>query len=657
MENRAIGVCYYPEHWPEARWKDDAVRMVELGIQQVRIAEFAWSRLEPSPGRFTWGWLDRAIGTLAEAGLSITLCTPTATPPKWLVDAHPDILARDRSGRVRGFGSRRHYCFSSQTYRAQSQRITTEMARRYGAHPAVTAWQTDNEYGCHDTTRSYSDAARDAFQGWLSRRYASVEALNAAWGNVFWSIEYSDFAAVELPNLTVTEPNPSHVLDFYRFSSDQVISFNREQVGIIRQHAPGRDVLHNFMGYVFDFDHFALSEDLDAASWDSYPLGFTDVFPFFTAEEKHRYRQQGHPDVSAFHHDLYRACGRGRWWVMEQQPGPVNWAFHNPAPLPGMVRFWAHEAFAHGAEVVSFFRFRQAPFAQEQMHAGLNRPDGAIAPGGHEAKAVAGEIVGQTARPPRSAGEVALVFSYDAAWVFEAQPQGRTWDYRALVMDWYGALRRLGLNVDIVPPDGDMSAYRLVVVPSCPTGLDPERFRRGSGEGEVVFGPRTGSKTDTLTIPEGLAPGRLQDLIPLKVVAVESLPDSATFRVSGHGALSGLEGRAGRWVEHVETGLEPLLTSEDGRGLVFADGACTYLATWPDREVLFAILAQAAQRAGLATLDLGPDLRLRRDGERVVLFNHAPERVAIPEPVRTAFRFKEADIPPAGFVEARTASS
>jgi len=84
----------------------------------------------------------------------------------------------------------------------------------------------------------------------------------------------------------------------------------------------------------------------------------------------------GDPDLIAFQHDLYRTGGRGRWWILEQQPGTVNWAPYNPSPYPGMVRSWTHEAFAHGAEVVSYFRWRQAPFAQEQMHSGLQLPNG-----------------------------------------------------------------------------------------------------------------------------------------------------------------------------------------------------------------------------------------------------------------------------------------
>ncbi len=186
-------------------------------------------------------------------------------------------------------------------------------------------------------------------------------------------MEVGSFDEVDLPNLTVTEPNPSHVLDFRRFASDQVVAFNKVQVDIIRRHAPGRDIIHNFMGREMAFDHHDVSADLDVASWDSYPLGFLERHGRDDAW-KRWYLRAGDPDFQAFHHDLYRGCTQ-RWSVMEQQPGAVNWAPWNPAPHPGMVRAWTHEAIAHGAEMVSYFRWRQAPFAQEQFHAGLNLPD------------------------------------------------------------------------------------------------------------------------------------------------------------------------------------------------------------------------------------------------------------------------------------------
>ena len=186
---RRLGVCYYPEHWPEEIWADDARRMAEAGLTWVRIGEFAWSLMEPEPGRYDFGWLDRAIDILGAAGLKVVLGTPTATPPRWMLERHPDMLPVDAEGRARKFGSRRHYCFSHKGYREECRRIATALGERYGKHPHVHAWQIDNEYACHDTTLSYSDAARAGFRDWLAQRYQSPDALNRAWGNVFWSMD------------------------------------------------------------------------------------------------------------------------------------------------------------------------------------------------------------------------------------------------------------------------------------------------------------------------------------------------------------------------------------------------------------------------------------------------------------------------------------
>jgi beta-galactosidase len=447
--NRALGVCYYPEQWPRSQWAEDALRMAAAGIRWVRIGEFAWSKLEPRPGELQFDWLDEAIAVLVQAKLRITMGTPTATPPRWMLMRHPDMLAVDADGRPRRFGSRRHYCFSHLGYQAECDRIVTLLAERYGANPAIVAWQTDNEYGCHDTTLSYSAAAATAFRAWLQQRYGTVDALNAAWGNIFWSMEYSSFEEIDPPNLTVTEPNPAHVLAFRRFASGQVVAFNRRQTEILRRHTKA-PLTHNYMGRALAFDHFDVGADLDIASWDSYPLGFRfDRTPGINGSD-HRYLRQGDPDLQAFHHDLYRAVGRGRWWVMEQQPGPVNWAPFNPDPLPGMVRLWSWEAFAHGAELVSIFRWRQAPVAQEQLHAGLLRPDGVPAPALAEISQVARELVAMPTIDALKA-PVALMFDYPSQWASETQPQGADFDYFHLCYDAYRALRRAGLSVDIIP--------------------------------------------------------------------------------------------------------------------------------------------------------------------------------------------------------------
>ncbi|WP_425228982.1 beta-galactosidase [Sphingomonas sp.] len=616
-----LGVCYYPEQWPEAGWAGDARRMRAMGLSVVRIGEFAWSRIEPEPGRFDWGWLDRAIATLTAAGLQVILGTPTATPPKWLVDAHPDILPCDAQGQPRRFGSRRHYCFSSDTYRRESDRIVTALVARYGEHPAVIAWQTDNEYGCHDTVESFSPAATVAFRAWLERRYRDIDALNTAWGTVFWSGEYRGFAAVDPPAATVTEANPAHRLDWRRFSSDQVVAFNARAAAIIRAGSPGRDVAHNFMGFFTGFDHHAVGRDLDAAGWDSYPLGFLDG-GWDDAATKRRFLRQGHPDFAAFHHDLYRGCTPSqRLWVLEQQPGPVNWAAHNPAPLPGMVRLWTWEAWAHGAGLVSYFRWRQAPFGQEQMHAGLLRPDSEDGPAAAEVRAVAAERAAVQVEPAVRA-PVALLFSYEAQWVLDIQPQGRGWRALEQVFGWYTALRGLGLDVDIVSPDADLLGYRLIVAPSLPVVSEALAATLAASEAVVLLGPRTASRTADFQLPLGLPRPAFGDALPIRVTRVESLPRGVVEPVEGSGGVE-------RWLEQVEGEIEPSLRLENGAGLVWRHRRLRYVAGWPTPDLLVRIVREAVEEAGLAVLSLPPGLRLRSRGGVRFAFNYEATPIAL----------------------------
>jgi beta-galactosidase len=611
-----LGVCYYPEHWPEAWWAEDARRMAEMGLSRVRIGEFAWSRIEPEPGRFDWGWLDRAVDTLHAAGLGIIMGTPTATPPKWVVDAMPDMIAIDADGKPRRFGSRRHYCFSHLGYHKESARITRAVAERYGDHPAIVAWQTDNEYGCHDTAVSYSAAAEAAFRLWLAQRYETVATLNSAWGNVFWSQEYRTFAEIDLPSLTVTEPNPAHVLAFRRFSSDQVVAFNRIQVDILRTLSPGRDVIHNFMGFFTQFDHHDVGADLDIASWDSYPLGFLEQF-WFSEAEKLSYAHQGHPDIAAFHHDLYRGCSNGRWAVMEQQPGPVNWARYNPAPLPGMIRLWTLEAMAHGAEFVAYFRWRQAPFAQEQMHAGLLRPDSVDDVGAGEARVAASDIqrIGALGLPSKS---VALIFAYESDWITETQPQGKGFSALRVAFEYYSALRKLGLDVDIIPPSVPLTGYQMVVVPCLPVVSDEFAKRLTEFDGPVLIGARTASKTTEFAIPETLPPGPLQEWLGLKVTRVESLRngcvlDSAGFEIA-------------HWFEHIESVIPPLIVLKNGKGVWFSNkDQAHYLACWPNQVLLRHVLEEVAKTAGISTVALADDVRIRRAGKYLFVFNYGAE--------------------------------
>ncbi len=629
-DSPALGVCYYPEHWPESQWRSDAEQMASLGLRYVRIGEFAWSRLEPARGQFDFEWLDRAIATLAAQGLKVVLCTPTATPPKWLIDAHPDILPVSvDTGTARGFGSRRHYDFSNDTYRDEAVRISEMLAQRYGEDPRVVGWQVDNELCCHDTAHSASPAAHAAFQAWCRQRYGTIDELNAAWGNVFWSMEYPDFDSLELPVLAVTETNPSHRLAYRRFSSDQVIRFHNACVDALRRHSKDQWITHNFIPMKdTQTDCFALASTLDFVSYDSYPLGRTEfLLGASDPALAQRFMRSGHPDYTAYYLDQSRGLKGKGFWIMEQQPGPVNWAPSNPRPAPGMITLWSLEAYAHGADVVSYFRWRQAPFAQEQMHAGLLRPDNSPSDAWAEVERVHHifSLIGQDALAQPTA-EVALVTDVQSQWVAEIERQGRGYDSNRIQFQWYSALRKLGVAVDVVNQDADLSGYSLVLVPSLP--IVGTRFIESLAQASTCFllGPRFGAKTTELTMPQNLPPGDCRSLTGFHVTSVETLrPDvEEPLQFGSEQFVSRL------WCEDIVIQAGNVLATYQGnKPALLRNGNILSLTTLTCDDFLGALLPELLIECGVETHpDLG-DCRLMARGDLMFALNYGGEPKAM----------------------------
>jgi beta-galactosidase len=591
--------------------------------------------------------LERSIETLHAEGLSVVLGTPTATPPRWMLDRYPDMLAVDADGRRRDFGSRRHYCFSFEPYVDECKRIVTLMAQRFGDHPAVIAWQTDNEYGCHETSISYSTHALAAFQTWCKDHYGSIESLNEAWGNVFWSMEYDTFEQIGLPTGTVTESNPSHQLAFWRFSSLQIRRFNKAQVGIIKQYSKGTDVLHNFMGNFVEFDHHEVSQDLDIATWDNYPLGFL-TRDNTNQQDQERFSRTGHPDGSAFHHDLYRGCCNGRWWVMEQQPGPVNWAPYNPSPVNGMVRLWGWEAFAHGAEVMSYFRWRQAPFAQEQTHAGLLLSDASEDIAAVEIAQLNQELetlrqtamtsslpAGRENAPSKEVlshkieSDIAIVFSYAGIAIQDIQsPGGSQFSPLTFCQQIYTACRQWGASIDIVSPYADLDRYKMVILCNCTEDdsnlVDKLKKIRDSQHSLIVMFPGTGSRNSDYRFPENLPPGQFQQLLKLRVTRSESLPPHEKLL-----AINSEEQSVScqQWREHIESDISPAYRFGDAWGFHYSEGPIHYINAVPEQADLIKLMGELLQQASVNIKDLGPYLRTQRFGPWRLAFNFGVDKV------------------------------
>jgi beta-galactosidase len=624
-ESFALGVCDYPEHVPWEQWKEYPARQREMGLTYVRVAEFAWSKMEPREGEFEWDWLDDAVEALHAEGLRVVMCTPTATPPAWLVRKHPEILYTDKEGRVRQFGSRKHYDHASPIYREHSRRITTAIAERYGEHPAVEGWQTDNEWGCHSSTRSYGGASVLAFQAWLERKYGSFDALNEAWGAVFWSQEYTAWAQILPPNLTVAEPNPSHVLDFYRFASDAVAEFQLEQVEILRRLSPGRWITHNYMQHFSEFDHYVNCEPLDFASWDSYPLGHL-VRMATSDEEAIRWARTGDPDLISFNHDLYRGLkGQRAFWVMEQGNGQVNWASSNALPAAGAVKLWTAQAWAHGASCVSYFRWRAATVAQELMHSGLLRHDETLDRGGLEVSDIDLPGAPNSDVPSR----VALLHDFESLWIQDEQKHSERATYWSQFMLYYRVLRSLGVDVDIRHPDHDLTGYNVIVAPAIQL-MSQERADHLASYAEsalLVFGPRTAYRTPTGRVQEDGQPGPLRDLVGHALLNFDGMRRGLHVQAGGH--------EVEIWAEaYRPTTGTAAVTYDDGplagEAAVVRNGNAISIGAWSS-SLLTEVLGNALSEAGVATVRLHDGVRVSRRGGMEIWMNFNEVASTLPD--------------------------
>ncbi|EWH10212.1 beta-galactosidase [Catenovulum agarivorans DS-2] len=620
-----FGVCYYPEHWPEKMWADDAAEMKKLGIEWVRIGDFSWSRIEPIAGQYDFAWMDRAIDTLAEAGLKIIICTPTATPPKWLIDLHPDILPVDiKTGQTRGFGSRRHYDFSSDIYVEAAMKITEVMVKRYGTNHKVSGWQTDNEIGCHDTTQSGSANAKAKFQVWLKNKYKTIEALNEAWGTVFWSMEYNDFEQVELPLYGVTEMGLSHQLDYRRFSSDMAIAFHDKMVNTIREHCKNQFVTHNMIPMCdTQIDNFKLTKDLDFVAYDSYPLGRNAEVLNPSSFEHMR---TGHPDLNAYFIEQTRGLSpTGRFWIMEQQPGVVNWANYNPMPAKGMVRLWTWEAFAHGAECVSFFRWRQLPFGQEQMHAGIKMVNNQPSLFYNEIAATISEV----AKHPellsaKVDNKVALVTGTENQWFCEIETQSTLYKHLQTEFQYYRVLQQLGIGVDFIDETSDISQYQLIICPASIAPSDDFCKKVTSTNAHFVLGPRFASKTKNLHLPHNMPPGVFAEQLGYTVMTADTTPVSHQHNIHYNGKTY----TSHTWRDIIQLHHNsPLKITAKIEGLkkaaMLQNDRFTVITSLTDDKFLVDVFKEIAAKLDLPLNETFGDIRFKQKGNYLFVLNYS----------------------------------
>jgi beta-galactosidase len=509
-----FGVDYYPEHWPEERWSEDARLMAEAGLNVVRLAEFAWSYLEPRPNHFDFDWLDRALDILGDHGIRAVLGTPTASPPPWVMAMMPDAYRVLESGQRQTYGNRREYCPTHPGYRERSRIITRGMAEHYMDHPAVVGWQIDNELG----GRCYCPLCRVHFQAWLQKKYGSLECLNRAWGTIFWSHVYNEWSQIPVPLETGGVPNPSLDLDFRRFMSDAYVRFQQEQVDILRLTCPNHFITHNLMGFHFgQIDYFDLARSLDLVAWDNYLRTGWSL------------DRDAHTTVSALAHDTMRGLKGRNFWLMEQQSGCGGWQTVGLNPRPGEMRLWTYQAIAHGADAIVYFRWRTARFGTEQYWHGMLDHHGQPRRRYQELQSIGAELkqVGEQILEAESRPQVAMLLCYDTRFAFQAQSNHTDFKYSEIFAGYYKALHRRNVGVDIVPPTADLSRYRLVLAPALHV-LDQNEAdnlsRYVENGGTLLTTARSGVKDEANAVVDMPLPGLLADICGVEVDEYEALP-------------------------------------------------------------------------------------------------------------------------------------
>ena len=628
VEGIAYGGDYNPEQWPVSVRLEDLELMQEAGVSFLSVGIFSWALLEPAEGKYDFGWLDEVMDNLAGIGVKVALATATAAPPAWLVRKHPEILPVTADGTVLGPGSRRHYTPSSAVYRRYATGITRVIAERYKDHPALALWHVDNELGCH-VSEFHGEEDAAAFRAWLERRYGTVAALNAAWGTAFWSQNYDSFDEILPPGVAPSTLNPGQQLDFQRFSSWALMDYYRELVGVLRAVTPAVPCTTNLMASsaTKSMDYFGWAKDLDVIANDHY----------LVAADPERHIEL------AFSADLTRGIAGGDPWIlMEHSTSAVNWQPRNHPKMPGEMLRNSLAHVARGADAVMFFQWRQSMAGSEKFHSAM------VPHGGRETR-VWREVVDLGAALKRQApvrgsrveSRAAIVFDYEAWWASEIDSKPSIdVKYLDLLRAFHRSLYLRGISVDIVHPSAPLDGYDLVLVCTLYSVTDHAAANiaaAASAGATVLVSYFSGIVDQNDHVRLGGYPGSFRELLGVRVEEFHPLPAGAQLKLSD-GSVSSV------WSEHVhlagadavqaftEYPLEgvPSLT----RRAVGA-GTAWYLATFPDRDGIEAIVDRLLADSGVAPLalaDPGVELMRRRaaDGQGFLFaINHTRSAASV----------------------------
>jgi len=627
-----FGCTYYPEHWDESILQNDPIRIKEAGFNVVRIAEFAWTLMEPQEGKYDFSLFDKAIKSLGREGISTILCTPTATPPRWLTIKHPEILRVNSDGIPMGHGSRQHCCHSSQIFRQYSKVITKAMADHFADNPYVAGWQTDNEFHCH-FSECHCESCQSGFRKFLKAKYGDIDKLNQAWGSIFWSQTYGSFDEVITPRPgNPTYPNPAHQLDYFRYLSHAVTMFQHDQIEILRKSQPKCFVIHN--GLFSHIDYRGLfTQDLDVLGFDSYPQFCYDS----------SYRRFSH----AFNLDRARAWS-GNFIIPEQQSGPggqQNYFHDNPEP--DEMRRMTYTSIARGADSLLYFRWRTCRFGAEEYWCGIFDHDNVprrrykeTQQIGAELSRIGPEILGTSIRVDVAVatGDLDNNDAHQTQYFGLPAPDN-------IAETIHRHCFEKGLAVGCVHPSDDLSDLRLYVIPHWviinPEWL-PNLKQFVENGGMLVIGARTGTRDLNNNVIAETPPGVLQELCGITVeeysrcndlnnrpihikTGAGEIPIQHWYEVLQPASAMTVAEWRGRYLD----GMPAITSNKIGKGQVIYVG--TYLTDSVIENILPVWIAESGLKPLWVDTPSGVEVVVReKDGKELWFFiNHNDAKVSL----------------------------
>jgi len=616
-----FGVSYYPEITPESEWANDLRSMRDLGLRYVRVLEFAWSAFEPRESVYQFDWVDRFVDLAHGMGLKLVLCTPTATPPAWLTTQYPQVLNVRRDGSRHTHGGRRDVDLDSEIFQHYAVQIAREMGSRYGQHPAVVGWQIDNELiGPEgDPPESHSESTTFRFRQYLKSAHGDLATLNTRWGTRFWSQDYSDWGEIQTPLNPRT--TLGHVLDYARYFTHSLRSFLQLQARALRE-VIGVDqwISHNSTA-VFDrgIDHLELHADMDVAGWDAYPGAAGRPHPHAFA---------------ALAHDLFRSAKSKPFWVLETSPLRDNAPDAHFAQCAArgataalMWHWREHRANAENeSDVFADVAGRPDPQRVDRLQSLIRRLD--APPADH----------------PRSA--TALLYCPDCVRVgltpdpYMRDAMGKRVSYLQALIETYRVLWRRGVIVDVVRPGEDISAYKLLVMPSARLLSNEacEQIRSFVGQGGTLLGVAKTAHQDQWGNYCTSPCERLSDLLGFSTDRNLNLPSDTIVTADwGTESISCLPHAERVDVRDDVDVLARFRSSGllNGAAAAFRVGyerGMTYYAAACSDGLTSRLLTLAATRAGVRVYEpLGEDVGLLAtpDGKHVHIFNYAEAPIAV----------------------------